>query len=223
MTSKVKKQKSTLKRREPKGNKGRRTKQQIQEAIIDLVSVDGLGLNEIKLDRICKKAGVTIGAFYFHFENKDAAIQETAIDSLNEFKKELLSLPHEADLYSELRKIILVYIGSLVRRPKATQLLYAVIRNSPEVHKVYEDMHFEIADRMQRLISHTRAVAGRNEAESELIVEFLMAGIESFIENVFMWGNERTSRLGKDPELLAHKLAAMWVNIATTSLAHQEN
>ncbi len=209
---------SHLWRKQPKGNKGRRTKALIQDAIIDLVSVDGLGLNEIKLNRICKKAGVTIGAFYFHFENKDSAIYETAVDALERFKCELAEIPHSDDLSTELRSIILGYIDSIVTRPKQTRLVYAAIRSSPAVHKAYEVMHFDIADRLEALIADARAQVGRNASECRLIVEFLMAGIESFVENVYMWDSDRIARLGDRPEVLAHKLAAMWVNIATTQL-----
>jgi AcrR family transcriptional regulator len=218
MTSAKQRRTAPIRRRQPKGEKGRRTKAIIQQAIVDLVSVEGLGLNEIKLDRICRKAGVTIGAFYFHFENKDAAIEETAIDVLNEFQESLDAIASGGDLYSELRSIILAFIRSLVERPKETRLVYTAIRSSPAVHQVYEKAHLQTAGRIEALIAGAREEAGRNTGQSQLIAEFLLAGIESFNENVYMWDNPRVARLGEHPEQLANRLAAMWVNVATTRL-----
>ena len=208
-----------LLRREPKGDKGKRTKTLIQDAITDLVSVDGLGLSEIKLDRICKKAGITVGAFYFHFENKDAAIQETAVDILDTFKNDVLSLPNRDELHSELEQIISAYIRLVVDNPKSARLVYTAIRGSPAVHEFYVDMHYEIADRLESLIASETSRVGRNVHDSRLIVEFLLAGIESLVENVYMWNSPRTSDLGHDRTNLANRLAHIWANIARTEFA----
>lgn len=219
VTRTTKKKSAALPRREPKGDKGKRSKSLIQDAITDLVSVDGLGLSEIKLDRICKKAGLTIGAFYFHFANKDAAIQETAIDALTDLKAEILSLPQRDDLRSELEQIVSAYIRSIVDNPKSTRLVYTAVRGSPAVHEFYVDMHYEIADRLEKLVADERSRAGQEISDCRLIVEFLMAGIESLVENIYMWNSERTAGLGRDPKILTEKLAHIWVSIVSTKFS----
>ena len=143
-TAKRKRIPTKLARREPKGKKGKKSKKLIQKAIIDLVSVDGLGLRDIKLDAICRKAGLTIGAFYFHFENKDAAIEETAADHLNEFAEQLLTEPARENLREELERIIEAYVVALAQNRKMMLLIYTTLSRSPAVHEVYVQQHFKV-------------------------------------------------------------------------------
>jgi len=218
-TAKRKRIPTKLARREPKGKKGKKSKKLIQKAIIDLVSVDGLGLRDIKLDAICRKAGLTIGAFYFHFENKDAAIEETAADHLNEFAEQLLTEPAREDLREELERIIEAYVVALAQNRKMMLLIYTTLRRSPAVHEVYVQQHFKVADRLEGLVKAARKGRGGRGKNTQLIVEFLMAGIESLGENIYLWNDERMSKLGKDPKALSRKLADIWLAVARTEFS----
>ena len=67
-----------------KETKGARTRALIKQVIIDLVG--NSSPLEVTLGDICEGANVTVGSFYFHFKNKDAALEETAIDVSFEFE-----------------------------------------------------------------------------------------------------------------------------------------
>ena len=47
-------------------------KQKIVKTAIDLISVHGIG--SVTVANICKAAGVSVGSFYHHFENKDQVL-----------------------------------------------------------------------------------------------------------------------------------------------------
>jgi len=203
-----------------KSNRGEKSKALIQEALIYFVSDEGLGLSEITLDKICKKSKLTTGAFYFHFKNKDEAIKETAIDKLYGLKRRIDAIKPAEDLYSELRQIILLYIKMFKDQPKVSRLVYVALRSLPEVHDAYVVIHKSIAHRLEKLFLRERKATGLTTKDSYLMVEFLLSGIESFIENCFSWKDDEIRKAAGEPEELSHKIASMWCNAAGSKMVN---
>ena len=74
---------TAAKKRKPKqsgdaklGKKGQATRDMLDKAILELVNERGF--TNFRLQDLCDKTGLTIGAFYFHYKNKDQALESVA-------------------------------------------------------------------------------------------------------------------------------------------------
>ncbi len=67
--------------------RGQATRQKLVDAAIELF--EKKGYNGVTVDDICRKAGVSKGAFYGHFESKDQALLEEYL-KVDEFYREML-------------------------------------------------------------------------------------------------------------------------------------
>lgn len=62
----------------PREEKGMKTRQDIYEASVALFTKRGY--DNVTVDDICHKVGVTKGAFYYHFKSKDQVLREKFLD-----------------------------------------------------------------------------------------------------------------------------------------------
>jgi TetR/AcrR family transcriptional regulator, fatty acid metabolism regulator protein len=67
--------------------RGQATRQKLVDAAVELF--ERKGYNRVTVDDICRKAGVSKGAFYGHFESKDQALLEEYL-KVDEFYREML-------------------------------------------------------------------------------------------------------------------------------------
>jgi AcrR family transcriptional regulator len=71
----------------PREEKGARTREAIYEASVTLFTKKGY--DNVTVDDICHKVGVTKGAFYYHFKSKDQVLREKFLD-IDDFTRDLL-------------------------------------------------------------------------------------------------------------------------------------
>ncbi|MDX1581923.1 MAG: TetR/AcrR family transcriptional regulator, partial [Alphaproteobacteria bacterium] len=94
------------------GTKGARTKALIKRTIIDLVGEHGP--LEVTLQDICKAANVTVGAFYFHFRNKDAALEETATEAARIYYEALVPQLDDRPLRERLENLMQAFLDNYI-------------------------------------------------------------------------------------------------------------
>ncbi|MDI6873053.1 TetR family transcriptional regulator [Candidatus Solincola sp.] len=91
------KERKELSRRE----RGLRTRQRIYKTAIDLFARKGY--ENVSVDEICRRLGMTKGAFYAHFRSKDQIILEEFMNMDRHYAVVAESLPVEANSLDKLR------------------------------------------------------------------------------------------------------------------------
>ena len=109
-----------------KETKGARTRALIKQVIIDLVG--NSSPLEVTLGDICEGANVTVGSFYFHFKNKDAALEETAIDVIRDYYASISSvLGRGGSIDDQLEQLMHAFVDNYANQPTRTRLIRMVI------------------------------------------------------------------------------------------------
>jgi|YelNatPaOPRAMG01_1025707.scaffolds.fasta_scaffold20307_3 AcrR family transcriptional regulator len=82
--------------------RGQRTRQRIYRTAIDLFARKGY--ENVSVDEICRRLGMTKGAFYAHFRSKDQIILEEFMNMDRHYAVVAENLPAEASSLEKLRK-----------------------------------------------------------------------------------------------------------------------
>jgi AcrR family transcriptional regulator len=92
-------------RRTPK-RKGEPSRKQLMTAAIDCFA--RLGYQGTSIDRIARDAGVTKGAVYYHFKDKEELLFEAVKDRIGGFEQQVLEdvTPRDDDVIDNLRRVV---------------------------------------------------------------------------------------------------------------------
>lgn len=194
--------------------KGSRTRALIKRVVAELI--DEKGIDGLVLEDVCARTELTIGAFYFHFGNKDAALEEVAIDSLQTYYRSLIESPESLTLYNEIHSILEVSVELHVKHPRTARLMYTMV---PRSHRVYMNW-VEIRDRLIERLAHATARERQRVAkltgtvaptgEDYLRAQFLLAGSEGFLENAFYGSDPQFAKIDLQPANLVRDIAVLW-------------
>jgi AcrR family transcriptional regulator len=199
--------------------KGARTKALIKRVVADLV--DEKGVDGVVLEDVCKRTELTIGAFYFHFGNKEAALEEVAIDSLETYYDGLIDAPENLNLYNEVHNILESSIEVHVRHPRMARLMYTMVPRSNRVYVHWLTARNRLIERLALAMARERD-AGRADAapvqpvgQDYLCAQYLLAGAEGFFENAFYGADPQFSKIDLKPANLVRDLAVLWYRSIT--------
>jgi AcrR family transcriptional regulator len=188
-------------------SKGERTRATIKQAIRDLI--DERQSLEFTLEDICEKTGLTVGAFYFHFENKDAATEEMTIDHLRAFYNTILGGGAEADLETLSRLVLRASIDACVRSPAVVRASYMLVPRSYAVYEAWLDSRSKLARRLVDLLAEQRGRA-KPETPDHVDVHVMLSGLEGFLENLFFGADAAMKSIPKRPPRLEEELWGHW-------------
>src|SRR5262245_34535466 len=91
--------------RRPRRKKGEPSRKQLMAAAIDCFA--RLGYQGTSIDRIARDAGVTKGAVYYHFRDKEELLFETVKDRVGGFEHQVLEeVTPGADAMANLRRVV---------------------------------------------------------------------------------------------------------------------
>ena len=91
--------------RRPRGKKGEPSRKQLMAAAIDCFA--RLGYQGTSIDRIARDAGVTKGAVYYHFRDKEELLFEAVKDRVGGFEQQVLEeVTPAADAMANLRQVV---------------------------------------------------------------------------------------------------------------------
>lgn len=189
------------------GQKGMRTRQLIKKAVADLLMKKDV--SNIVLDDICKATGLTVGAFYFHFKNKDAALEEVAIDSIEQFYEGFRSIPERKAVRAELQDIMSLLIRTVSEHPQLVRLVFNVVPISSDARLVWWDHHDQACQRLAALIAVLNGRDGATPSD-EMAVQFMMLGMESYLENALSGREPGATLFRNDPVAFANELMGIW-------------
>jgi AcrR family transcriptional regulator len=220
--------KSSVQRSSPakiggKISKGERTRALIKSGIAELIT-ENQSL-DLTLDDICARTGLTVGAFYFHFANKDAALEEMCIDHNDGFYVEMVRESDGLDLEGVCRVVLGGSLKACVSNPAMFRASYTLIPKSMAVYKAWLAARSGLITHIVELVAAHRDRAAEPETADYLDVHLAMAGIEGFLENLYFGSDETMAPINKDPDVLVESLWAHWraVLMSPASSAVQKN
>src|SRR5713226_9864942 len=91
--------------RKPRAGRSEPSRKQLMTAAIDCFA--RLGYQGTSIDRIARDAGVTKGAVYYHFRDKEQLLFEAVKDHVGEFERQVLAeVTPELDAMAALRRVV---------------------------------------------------------------------------------------------------------------------
>jgi AcrR family transcriptional regulator len=177
------------------------------------------GFQDLKLEDVCARAGVTVGAFYFHFPSKDAALEEMWVEMNRDFYEGILAADTGESLESFVKLLLRRSIDLCIESPVLFRVGYWLIPRSMSVYRSWVDSRSGVVRRLVTLTAASRGRQGRPSRADALDVHFLMSGLEGFIENLFFGTDETMSPIQKSPGRLTADLWSHWRSVLLRPMA----
>lgn len=192
--------------------KGIRTRATIKDAALGLYG--RLGWKGITLEEICQASGLTIGAFYFHFESKDALLEEMASEASSSYHQEIVSgIDWTADLFEIFYHIIENYYQSYVRNPVLTRLIYTVIMRRSTAYQAWRVNREVLRSNLEAAIdrAHQSPDDPGNGPTAVFTAHWLLSSLEDFVWSVFIAkGNADLAEVASGPDVFVRQQATLW-------------
>ncbi len=182
--------------------------QEIVEAVLKLTAERGV--ESITTGLVADRLGLTQGAIFRHFPNKEAlwvAVLEWLKIRLGD-----LFARREPDPLDELERIFLAYLRFIHEYPAMPRLVF-----SDTFHHTYPSLHVQVREmvadcetRLERLIREAVAVGQARSGHEAAAAKLLLASIQGLAFQSAILG------LVQDPRALGPHLFSLW----RTGLAH---
>lgn len=173
-------------RRGRSGTKGNRTREAFIATIVELVN--SRALDEIRVSDICAPSGLAVGAFYFHFESKDDALDQLATAVVADVFDGALAVPHASDLFSEIVGILGEFYRAALEQRARVKAFFHILnaRRHPQVRTAWLQRRAALVDRLVARIEEERAGGACPSFESNTVAaHFLIGALERFYDDVF--------------------------------------
>jgi len=201
---------SQLKTRTPKGAKGEKTKKIINDAI--LKQVHNKGFNQVTLKDICDETGLTIGAFYFHYVNKEKALEEVAAMCVRERQEDAIKALDQPTFEKEIYSVIKAYITNYADPDlhEQTRMLRYMIPTSDVVNQIYYSTRGKIIDHIIERTVLEKQSKGMTTGKERVLVEYLYCALGDFMYTLYFEKEPKLVKVAGSVEALAKKLTRMW-------------
>lgn len=189
-------------------SRGERTRKQIKVAIAQLASRKDVA--EINLAEICKKADVTTGALYFHFKNKDEAVEEMIIDEVREVNAARLAAM-TGQTFADHIKVILAQSSRFHRSKKRlARAIGAVINSRPRAYDAWLAARRPVISRLEEAIVNERKLRGLSTEPAPYLAHFILNSLEDLALDLYQFGNPTLTPFAKTAEDWNARQAALW-------------
>jgi AcrR family transcriptional regulator len=192
------------------GRKGQSTRKMLNKVILDLVNERGY--TNFRLKDLCERSGLTIGAFYFHYESKEHALREVAADTARELFANITSdidaKPLEEGFRLTIRDFQRCYSDPHLQG--AAKMMRAMIPADSYVTDVYFAEREKVIDNLVDAAGQERQSVGKRRGPERAVIEYLFCGLADFMEMVHLEGNDELKRSAGSPETIARRLGALW-------------
>ena len=200
---------STKAAAKPEGDsRGDRTRREIKQAIARLAARRDVA--DINLVDICKAANITTGALYFHFKNKDVAIEEMVIEEVREVNARRLQAM-TGDTFADHISAILVqssqYHRSAKRLPRAISV---VINSRPQAYDAWLAARRPVIAKLEAAIASEREQRGLSTDPAPYLAHFILNSLEDLAMDLFQWGNPTLAPFAKTTEAWNERQQALW-------------
>lgn len=120
-----------------KKQKAHLTKNKIYKIAIQLIREKGYA--NVTIDEICKKSGVTKGAFYHHFKSKESILQSSYLDSDSRVLSELPNIMRNKNSLEQTKELSLIFAEMI--QHKGVEIVKQNIRNNLDSVKDINDFY----------------------------------------------------------------------------------
>lgn len=193
-----------------RGRKGLATKEVLDTAIMELVNE--LGFSNFRLQALCDRTGLTIGAFYFHYKNKDHALESVAAQSAGELFATISSDIEEQPLEEEFRLTIRDYQRgySDPRLREQTRMMRTMIPANPVVTETYFAARGKIIKKLVDNATAERRSKGLKPGPERAVIEYLFSGLADYMEMLYLGDDVELKKSAGSERKVAERLARLW-------------
>jgi len=190
------KTKRTARPEPPQTVRGERTKNRIKHFIAKYGAKNDL--TDIKLSDICQSLKITTGAFYFHFKNREEAIEDTILDEIKSVYSAIDSEVETESFEQFARDVIDRSTEFQVSRGHLPRSVQAVINASPRVYDGWTTARRPVLEKLARLIAEEREKEGLSTEPADYLASYLLNAVEDLGMDAFQWGNPSLAAYSRD-------------------------
>lgn len=173
-------------------------------------------LAEIKIGDLCQRAGLATGAFYFHFRGKDDALEQTAIEILEDFFAGIAALPPSDDLYGEIYGLIAEFYRGYVERRPEIRAVFVILGAHRRVRAAWLAARLTLIDRLTTAFTRARPASPAAFASDHVLAQFLLSALERFYEEVlFAPSYPRLQEEAANFDVFVRQQARVWHRAVT--------
>jgi len=192
------------------GPKGQATRRLLNRTILELVNEKGY--TNLRLKDVCERTGLTIGAFYFHYENKNKALEGVAAEAARGLFNRIRSDIEAKPLLDEFRLTIDDYQRgysepSLIG---GTRMMRSMIPANAYVTEIYFQERKKVINKLVEAASAERKTQGRRNGPERAVIEYLFCGLADFLEMVYLRDDPALRKSAGSKATLAKRMAAIW-------------
>ncbi len=209
-TQKARKPKPVKDRKPAAGSKGRATREAIKQAMLELVNEQGF--THFRLRDLCERTGLTIGAFYFHFDNKEQALEEVAASAAEELFAQISTDIEEQPLKEEFRLAIEDYQRGYSEPGlrEQTRMMRSLIPANPVVTETYFKARTAIISKLVETAARERRAEGLKAGPERAIIEYLFSGLADYMELLYFGDDKALKRSAGGDKKVVDTLARLW-------------
>ncbi|WP_298124502.1 TetR/AcrR family transcriptional regulator [Brevundimonas sp.] len=190
-------------------SKGERTRAHIDQCVIELVNE--MPVADVKISTICTRAGIAVGAFYFHFASREEALESAAAVGLTQVYTALLEAPAHEDLMQELVAFLGVFDQFRTDHPDRVAAIYRIVAAHRPVRATWLNLRGCVIDRLTARFARARAGVEGGFASDYVLAQFLLGAVERFTDDVFVGSpDDRLPVEAGDPDVYLRQQALTW-------------
>lgn len=187
-------------------SRGVRTRQKIKEALVWLLSDKDYA--DISIAEICRRAGVAVGGFYFHFERKDDLIAEVMREHSDAFWVRLAAALNYRDSYSALFHASTAYVRAFHDSPGLVRCFNQLAMIDPHYVRYWEGSARNWADRLIGLIQSCEG--GGLGPIHELTAYSFLSFVDALLYSLYIDIDTPLAEAAGPPERVIEEIAVAW-------------
>ena len=191
-------------------SKGEATRELLCTSILELVTEQGYA--GFRLRDLCERTGLTIGAFYFHFENKEQALEFVAARAAHDLFHGIAAAIQGKPLIDAFRATIQSFQRgySDIRLREQTRFMSSMIPANASVSAVYFEERAAVIDALVSAARAERQHAGLRAGPERATIEYLFSGLADFFTMLYLHNDAALKKSAGSTTTLADRMARLW-------------
>lgn len=168
-------------------------------------------VTELSLTEICATSGMTTGALYFHFGNKDNAVEAAIVEVIRGRYTNLRTVDENQSLAALIEAVVDAVTRVHVESGKLPRAVQAIINTRPGAYDAWLDSRTPVIDALTLAVGRERERIDLSKAPSSYFAHFILNSIEDIAMDVFQWRNPNLSPFAADLAQWKLRQVALWV------------
>ena len=160
-----------------RSSKGERTRERIKQGFVK--ALDERNHARVTIEDICRQADITVGGFYFHYQNQQLLLEEVIGEYVSALAASFEAATNPVDLSGSIEKIVNTFTNAYSEAPGLTRTFQQLVRTQTETAEIWRKA---IAPCIEKL---SNAILAEQAALSEEKANFLAASIVSLATLAF--------------------------------------